>query len=936
MSKLQAHMALAAISQQQNKLNKMKIAQQHRPSSGSASSSNEFSPPSQIISNYANYETATRVPLWHHGFPSKNLGVGAPHTAHSHKNEATQLIMPSVHPSIITPFIEQVQLKAKEAEQKQTFKYSHESNSESSESNGSHEVINDVFSQDLVPPPSSSKHRYKTEKPKFNLSMKSPLQDASRFNYENVISTATPGSTSATHHENIKFRPIPSEQSASSGEKPNVFVNLNRPKDNVYKHHKQLHPSYTGGPKKKLAFGQQQEKPPHFLPTPFEASKEVEEIKIDYGQPQHSFFTIEDAVTPHFVDNVKHQNEYNDEFEIITLRPQVKPTYASFTAGPSLFSTSTTPHITPTPQTETVPSPSPRPKGKLRRRKPKPHLQQQSSQKVPSIKEVSSEETSTSTTYRPPTAPAHLTGVRTRGNIKSNNSSSTHENELKTRNRLNHPNRVRTRPNFTAPSATLPTAADYDFTINPIEAERKSEVSSTQDPLEGATSTKSSEQQPDIVKHRVRLRYKNKLNVKNALDTKLSGDNQISDSENENVVVVRQPTGEEASEFTVATESPFNEIKSSLKLPNLKLRNEAVTTLTLPTAESHTVSSTSASNEHDENVGSNVLNKIARPRFSIKELKRKQFLTSSTAPGGNSLSTTVLTSSTSSTTPRPDNQRFNRYRLNLHRRRNETNIELTSGEQVESEQPSTRRRYSSTRFSVSTSTTESTLTPSPSSSKRGNTLPKRTYPVRNFTRPSSSDNGETSTSHKPAFISKSSTNRPSVPSLRQRIQNYKRKEAANDIIGEESIKNVNFEAETTVLHVEPTVTTSSTISTELPITRETSIMKIAKTSQSSQSVRATTSNSIVEDTLQPSSSSTTLTERHDATDLVGSPSEHSQRVAELTVSANENSTFKSANIGLLSRRIPNYFTISTDDPILPIQAFFPQIKTNEGESLVRR
>jgi hypothetical protein len=496
---------------------------------------------------------------------------------------------------------------------------------------------------------------------------------------------------------------------------------------------------------------------------------------------------------------------------------------------------------------------------------------------------------------------------------------------LKTRNRLNHPNRVRTRPHFTSPSATIPTAADYDFTLNPIEAERKSEVSSTQGTLEGATSTKSTEQhsveqqQPDIVKHRVRLRYKNKLNLKsNSLESgtdhkkKLSGDNQISDSENENVVV-RQPIGGE-EEFTVATENPFNEIKSSLKLPNLKLRNEALTTIALPTAETHTVSSTStSSSEHDENVGNNILNKIARPRFSIKELKRKQFLTSSTAPGS-SVSTTVLTSSTSSTSPRPDNTRFNRYRLNLHRRRNETNVEATSGEQVESEPP--KRRYSSsTRFSVSTSTTESTLTPSPSSTRKA--LPKRTFPVRNFTKPSS-DNSETSTSHKPSFISKNPTNRP-----RQRIQNYKRKDVVNEIIGEESIKNVNFEYETTI-PLESTATTTTTVSTEIPITRETSIMKIAKT-QPSHSIKATTSNSITEDdTLMPS-----LSERHDSSDLVGSPSEHSQRVAELTVSANENSTFKSANIGLLSRRIPNYFTISTDDPILPIQAFFPQIKTND-------
>lgn len=164
--------------------------------------------------------------------------------------------------------------------------------------------------------------------------------------------------------------------------------------------------------------------------------------------------------------------------------------------------------------------------------------------------------------------------------------------------------------------------------------------------------------------------------------------------------------------------------------------------------------------------------------------------------------------------------------------------------------------------------------------------------------------------------------------MRHRIQNYKRKEVVNEISSEheEQIRNVNFESETT-LPLESTATTTTT--TEIPITRETSIMKIAKT-QSSHPIRATTSNSIADDTLL-----TTLSERHDSSDLIGSPSEHSQRVAELTVSANENSTFKSANIGLLSRRIPNYFTISTDDPILPIQAFFPQIKTNESVSFTR-
>ncbi|KAJ3649919.1 hypothetical protein Zmor_021635 [Zophobas morio] len=55
---------------------------------------------------------------------------------------------------------------------------------------------------------------------------------------------------------------------------------------------------------------------------------------------------------------------------------------------------------------------------------------------------------------------------------------------------------------------------------------------------------------------------------------------------------------------------------------------------------------------------------------------------------------------------------------------------------------------------------------------------------------------------------------------------------------------------------------------------------------------------------------------------------YSQRVSDLTSSAkndyNTPGLFKS--VAPTSRRIPNYFTISTDDPILPIEAFFSNIK----------
>lgn len=62
-------------------------------------------------------------------------------------------------------------------------------------------------------------------------------------------------------------------------------------------------------------------------------------------------------------------------------------------------------------------------------------------------------------------------------------------------------------------------------------------------------------------------------------------------------------------------------------------------------------------------------------------------------------------------------------------------------------------------------------------------------------------------------------------------------------------------------------------------------------------------------------------------DLNGSPSEQSERVAELTRFGTNH--FQSVNtasgVSGTSRRVPNYFTIATEDPILPIEAFFPKM-----------
>lgn len=70
-------------------------------------------------------------------------------------------------------------------------------------------------------------------------------------------------------------------------------------------------------------------------------------------------------------------------------------------------------------------------------------------------------------------------------------------------------------------------------------------------------------------------------------------------------------------------------------------------------------------------------------------------------------------------------------------------------------------------------------------------------------------------------------------------------------------------------------------------------------------------------------------------DMNGSPSDQSQRVADLTARFGNSDHFQSVNTAAGSvtsrRQIPGYFTLATEDPILPIEAFFP--KMSNGNSL---
>lgn len=174
---------------------------------------------------------------------------------------------------------------------------------------------------------------------------------------------------------------------------------------------------------------------------------------------------------------------------------------------------------------------------------------------------------------------------------------------------------------------------------------------------------------------------------------------------------------------------------------------------------------------------------------------------------------------------------------------------------------------------------------------------KRGSQRKNFIRVTSTTETSFSTP-KPASRNVSSVLRRPHPSIRTRFPIKSLKEEITTTEG----------PELTTLIETPLIPDSKFETTTASNKAETSIMKIANIKSK------TTSNPI---------SSNEMT----------SPSEQSKRVSELTLSAsmdyNNPGIFKS--ISTSSRRVPGYFTIATEDPILPIEAFFPKIKNFDDE-----
>lgn len=335
-----------------------------------------------------------------------------------------------------------------------------------------------------------------------------------------------------------------------------------------------------------------------------------------------------------------------------------------------------------------------------------------------------------------------------------------------------------------------------------------------------------------------------------------------------------------------------------------------------------------------------------RPRFSIKE-HRQRLTTSSTTTDPSQSS--ERDSTTSAYPPRLRFPTRTRLLPELRNKSQESNkideksniadnlekpIESSSEHNIET----TRKRFMpKDRFSSRVkSTTEisdqngstafTTLAPSSTNKpthRRGST--RRDY-LSNRTRYTTSTTPYPSIDHpitRVPIIRNSSVplRRPPAVNLRQRIQEKKKKEqqGSTTLTIDDSINDLAVESSSedkvSLTSIESSPTSTGTSSSTEEYKHETAIMKIAKDDHSYRP-HMHKDKTTTEKTPMPKLGN----------DLSDSPSQQSERVAELTIFGSNQ--FNSVNTGGASRRIPGYFTLATEDPILPIEAFFPQVKKN--------
>lgn len=958
--------------------------------------------------------------------------------------------LPSVPPSILSPFFQHVQQQQQQQHEPTTTTESftqvkdhynypnafdlYKNNQDVQFSN--FKALENEFTHNLVPPPFKHKDtsQFRDKAPssssssyldveqikaidilnKYNIPAISPLQDANRFAYK-----SRPDSSTETSNAQ---RPTEKQSGTSASfttEKPNIFQNLNRPGDSEYKQHKLMHPGYTGAKRPVQATNQP------FLPTPHSHDVAI----------THSFFTIEDAITlspKHAYRPVLPTN--TDQIEEIIRKPAEEEITEVITLTPinndlheSVKETS------PLPVLDT----STRFRGrgnKIRRRKPKPSTEanvddtqgqwetvkvdntqngKDSPYRYPSYNEAVVDEnakdetienvgnlnrhrhrgrpSSTASTVennndekptrgrRPLSKSRHRTSsIPTPTGMSASDNSERTTTDLNSNPFLSNNNYKFRRPSTTIQTFSSPSAPQIEFkdvettdqvtivseiqtnqpmrtkvyataianhnfnhdstesfpvnaivgrpednpvvistkaafgdiaitnapaaetTINyrpntfPVDEpvvttqQQQHSPSSTSTTTTTANSSEDSSERTglDQMRHRQRLRYREKLKdaysstASTSSTTEIPVEKTIQDNEvTDNRVNVRLPIVTSSSKATAD--------------------EEAVTTPTLSTNKLNRLNSI------------NKFDSRNRPRFSVKDYRQRISSSTTTEQASSAAESTTLPTTRlrfpTRTRLLPDLKKSVEKASKIQETINSSDESANGSSKSESSQEttevsseSTRKRFSpKDRYSSRVKSTENppttTTTNRPTTRNRGST--RRDF-GNNRARQSTTTPFPIEKAVSRSPIIRNATNplrRPQNVGLRQRIQNhYKTTKEPT------SSNEVDSEADMTMENK------SDEISTE-DYKHETAIMKIAKDDHS----------------YRPYKASDEMNYNDSDNDLNGSPSEQSERVAELAIFDNN---FNSVHTGSASRKIPTYFTIATEDPILPIEAFFPQVK----------
>ncbi|XP_050078950.1 uncharacterized protein LOC126565784 [Anopheles maculipalpis] len=743
-------------------------------------------------------------------------------------------------------------------------------------------------------------------------------------------------------------------------EKPNVFKNLFRPVESEYKQHKLMHPAYTGLPPNRRPSAAPSSTTTSTSASAGSTTNSPWDQSTEEPIITHSFFTIEDAIADPTLIPPKSKNKYKYTTDAEEENRQDDLQLEIVTIGPFFGS-----EESPIQQvvTTTVPSRAPGSKGgngqQHRRRRPKPHHQ-----------------SSTTTEY---TTEMDSTESTTNAISPSVNTVSDSRNR----------NRIRFRPKPITTVTPPPNAAIVETeavtTIPPTPPPLPTFVSSEE--FDGAV-IKKFRKKPHFTRNRFNVLNQREEEKNVILDqtepslatptlTTVASTSTSTSAAAVSIPVEASPSvpaigGGFRSRYRPAPQQKGKDSQEDtqpISGDGLKLNSRLPSRLP-PTASSTLATSTDLSavslfNSDESNINSSEPQNRTRggehnrPRFSIKEYRNKLNRTAASTAGPTSTVASPVGDLETTTAPKLRFPTRNRFLVNARLNKTvESNDVLPTGtggvttEKSANEtttrssfRPHGTRTYN--RFTVKKPSTETPQTATNAGTRaqstNGSNLATRGRTKVAYDQAVAANRTLAGTYNTTASLI---NRRPPKITLRQRIQNYNRKK----------------EIEQASTATGPATDEKREEVADIPSVDQNSVLASSSGEQNrpiddlgTLGDRFESSNGVASDDVTTRSSSTTESYRHHETaimkispkdpnsatgasngddyDLNSASSDYSKRVVELTLSgtgSKDRGSFKSVNKGLLSRKVPGYFTLATEDPILPIEAFFPQVKKPSG------